>query len=102
VDGLRLLDPRRGASRDPGALRELLRRAGLGGQPPRIRCPRCRWEPRRESLWACGCGAAWNTFDTRALCPGCGHRWEHTRCHACHRWSRHEDWYERDGGGPPA
>ena len=73
----------------------------LGG----IRCPRCKWRPTRGSLWCCadcwqpeglaeGCGAVWNTFDTRGLCPGCRHQWRWTACLSCYEWSLHEDWYE--------
>lgn len=80
---------------------------------PRIRCPHCRWEPTKSSRWGCfemgapenfgpGCGASWNTFDSRGLCPGCKHQWRHTSCLACDRTSRHEDWYEErePGAGP--
>jgi hypothetical protein len=73
----------------------------------RIRCPRCEWRPSRSSLWYClecripegfsgGCGTAWNTFDTRGVCPGCRYRWRWTSCHACGTWSRHDDWYTTD------
>jgi hypothetical protein len=75
----------------------------------RIRCPACRWRPNASSRWACGdcghpehfyggCGAVWNTFDTRGRCPGCGHLWRWTRCLSCRAWSPHEDWYEKEGG----
>jgi hypothetical protein len=70
----------------------------------RIRCPLCRWQPDSGSSWVCadcpypeyfldGCGAEWNTFDTRGLCPGCGHQWRWTSCLSCEKWSLHEDWY---------
>ncbi|HVF43194.1 MAG TPA: hypothetical protein VM936_09295 [Pyrinomonadaceae bacterium] len=76
----------------------------------RVRCPACRWRPRASDLWGCGdcghpeyfyggCGTFWNTFDTRGLCPGCGHQWRWTRCPSCWEWSPHEDWYEKDDGG---
>lgn len=72
----------------------------------RIRCPLCRWRPTPWSLWQCGdcphpegllegCGAEWNTFDTRGLCPGCGHQWRWTACLSCDGWSPHEDWYAK-------
>jgi hypothetical protein len=72
----------------------------------RIRCPLCRWQPSAFSRWACGdrghpeyfydgCGAVWNTFDTRGLCPGCGHQWRWTCCLSCSQWSLHEDWYAK-------
>ena len=71
---------------------------------PRIRCPLCKWEPRRSHLWTCwdcpvpeglaqGCGTSWHTFDTGGKCPRCQHQWRWTICLACHHWSRHADWY---------
>ena len=62
----------------------------------RIRCPKCRWRPRREDRWACepDCAHVWNTFDTGGVCPKCGLAWEWTMCLACQRWSRHSEWYE--------
>jgi len=73
----------------------------------RIRCPLCQWRPDSGSSWACGdcahpeyffggCGAVWNTFDTRGLCPGCGHQWRWTACLSCGGWSLHEDWYAKN------
>jgi hypothetical protein len=70
----------------------------------RIRCPLCLWQPRRSDRWCCvdcaapeyffnGCGTQWNTFETRGICPGCGHQWQWTACLACHGWSLHDDWY---------
>jgi hypothetical protein len=69
-------------------------RAGQG----RIRCPHCRYEPRRTDRWQCRCGCVWNTFDTRGTCPRCSHRWQDTQCFRCGQWSPHEDWYEPAGG----
>jgi hypothetical protein len=74
----------------------------------RIRCPLCRWQPDAGSVWECsdcaypeyffgGCGMVWNTFDTRGLCPGCGHQWRWTACLSCGGWSLHEDWYAKEG-----
>jgi hypothetical protein len=60
----------------------------------RIRCPRCAWQPKRDSLWHCLCGHAWNTFDTRGKCPACSRQWLETACFGCHQWSLHELWYE--------
>ena len=73
------------------------RRQRKKGKPkePRIRCPLCKWQPQKSSRWACHCGHAWNTFDTAALCPGCGWQWEETVCLRCHEWSWHRDWYVR-------
>lgn len=92
----------------PTPSREDLRRTGLealrgGGDGARIRCPRCRWRPHRLDRWSCRCGHAWNTFETRGLCPRCSYQWRHTACLACYRFSPHEDWYARDSGeGPPS
>ena len=76
----------------------------------RIRCPKCQWQPERRSRWFCmpmgtpefftgGCGHSWNTFDTRARCPGCTYQWVHTTCLNCHAASPHDDWYQQ-GAGP--
>lgn len=70
----------------------------LGKGGPKIRCPRCAWEPRADDRWCCNCGFCWNTFDTRGLCPSCKYQWEHTMCHRCMEWSKHEDWYTHKGG----
>lgn len=59
-----------------------------------IRCPLCSWRPRPSDRWACRCGMGWNTFLTRGRCPRCEYQWRDTACLACHRWSRHLDWYE--------
>jgi hypothetical protein len=68
---------------------------GRGGV--RIRCPRCRWEPRDTDLWGCRCGHIWNTFHTGGVCPACHYRWEETQCLRCRQWSPHEDWYLIEG-----
>ena len=64
----------------------------------RIRCPKCSWEPAKSDRWLCepGCGHVWNTFETRARCPGCAKQWTYTECLRCHVSSAHEDWYELD------
>jgi hypothetical protein len=63
-----------------------------------IYCPRCRRKPRPEDRWVCtrkigGCGHSWDTFSTRGICPRCNWHWIITSCHACRRFSPHEDWY---------
>jgi len=73
----------------------------------RIRCPKCKWQPKASSRWFCGpceypenffggCGSSWNTFTSRGRCPGCAHQWRWTACLRCTEWSLHEDWYEGD------
>jgi hypothetical protein len=69
----------------------------LRNKRERIRCPVCSWEPQKSDAWCCapdGCWHVWNTFETRALCPGCSKQWEYTECLSCHVSSPHEDWYE--------
>ena len=58
-----------------------------------IRCPKCRWRPRKSDRWMCSCGCIWNTFDTGGLCPDCGYQWQVTVCLECKRLSPHRDWY---------
>jgi hypothetical protein len=41
----------------------------------------------------CECLHVWNTFDTRGVCPACGHQWKETQCLRCQAWSPHEEWY---------
>ncbi len=74
-------------------------------QPPRIRCPRCGYEPNRRDRWSCTarlasgelCLESWNTFATRGVCPACTHRYLRTQCVRCGGWSLHEDWYTDEG-----
>jgi hypothetical protein len=93
------------APEDAAGESEELGEEGTGGG--RVRCPLCGWRPGASSLWVCddcghpeyfygGCGCVWNTFDTRGVCPGCGHRWRWTSCLHCAGWSLHEDWYATD------
>lgn len=73
---------------------------------PGIRCPLCRWRPKRSDMWTCwdcdypeyfyaGCGTEWNTFETHGTCPTCLHKWQWTSCFGCFMWSSHADWYEK-------
>lgn len=62
--------------------------------PPRIRCPRCAWAPRRDARWSCSCRHEWHTFDTGGVCPACQRVWAQTQCPKCNAWSPHADWYE--------
>ena len=79
----------------PGGLRTPITIEQLGDLPggARIRCPKCGWEPAAGDTWACACGHAWNTFDTRGECPACHRIWAETQCPSCGVWSPHEDWY---------
>lgn len=86
-------DPKRGGDVASDVLDDL----GVRKKEPRIRCPKCRWRPRKEDRWGCKCGCVWNTFDTRGRCPDCGYIWLHTQCLACQEWSPHDAWYAADG-----
>ena len=83
---------------DPDKLRppKVTGRPGERTGAPRIRCPACGWEPKRDDLWMCVCLYSWNTFDTFGVCPSCDRRWTETQCPKCHVWSRHQDWYTGD------
>ena len=61
----------------------------------RIYCPKCEWAPGPHDQWICvpGCLTVWNTFETRARCPGCSKQWRMTQCLVCLVRSLHEDWY---------
>ena len=71
---------------------------GEGTRGPRIRCPRCAWQPSAHDRWQCRseCLHVWNTFDTGGVCPACGHAWADTQCLRCQEWSPHEAWYAAD------
>jgi DNA-directed RNA polymerase subunit RPC12/RpoP len=85
-----------------GAVKEVVDTL-LGGREGsgRIRCPKCRWEPRKVDRWYCSkCQrGVWNTFDTRGVCPVCAYQWVWTACLKCSAWSLHEEWYERPSTG---
>ena len=65
----------------------------------KIECPKCSWEPDGGAYWACSeCGHIWNTFETLARCPECGHQHERTACISwrggCNAYEPHLDWYK--------
>lgn len=63
-------------------------------QEEKIQCPHCEWHPDGQPWWACTkCNHLWNTFDTYARCPACGHQHDDTQCPHCDKVSPHEDWY---------
>lgn len=65
----------------------------------KIYCPLCEYHPTASDEWQCrpGCLTVWNTFETRARCPGCSKQWRETWCPACARASLHEAWYHEEG-----
>ena len=64
----------------------------------RIYCPLCEYRPRASDRWQCrpGCYFIWNTFETRARCPGCAKQWRETWCPSCAVASLHEEWYHEE------
>jgi Zn-dependent protease len=57
-------------------------------------CPTCKTSPPLGSFWKCGkCGLPFDTFQTGAVCPHCGARFDVTRCldcgalHSISQWS---------------
>ena len=47
-------------------------------------CPSCHTSPPVGALWKCGhCGQAFDTFQTRAVCPKCSAQFPVTRCLDC-------------------
>jgi Zn-dependent protease len=47
-------------------------------------CPRCATAPPLGDFWKCGrCGQAFDTFQTRAVCPHCGAQFAVTKCLDC-------------------
>jgi Zn-dependent protease len=56
---------------------KLPRRAGVA-------CPECKTAPPIGEFWKCGnCGQAFDTFQTRAVCPGCATQFAVTKCLDC-------------------
>jgi Zn-dependent protease len=56
---------------------ELPRRAGFA-------CPVCHQGPPIGAFWICHkCGRRFDTFETQAVCPGCGEAFAVTRCLDC-------------------
>ncbi|AKU93743.1 hypothetical protein AKJ09_00407 [Labilithrix luteola] len=58
----------------------------------RLRCPKCRWEPRKSDRWQCVCNHHWHALDAHGLCPQCQSQWRHAQCLRCAEWSSIEAW----------
>ena len=51
-----------------------------------VACPWCKAAPPLGNFWKCGqCGAAFDTFQTQAVCPQCGAHFGVTSCLDCGR-----------------
>lgn len=69
-----------------GGLRHAQALARLARLPRRegFVCPRCKSAPPSGAYWKCSqCGQAFDTFETRAVCPLCGAAYPVTRCLDC-------------------
>jgi len=72
--------------------RHLLRIAKLPRRPG-FACPSCRTAPPMGAYWKCGaCGQAFDTFETRAICPNCATRFDLTRCLDCGEQHSMNEW----------
>lgn len=61
---------------------------------PRVRCPRCSWEPDGEPHWTCTCGNPWDILRYHGRCPACNAREELVVCPDCVVASPILHWYE--------
>jgi len=62
----------------------VLARAARAPRHEGFACPACKLAPPRGPLWICGgCRTAFDTFDTKAVCPQCGVVFPMTRCPDC-------------------
>ena len=72
--------------------RHLLRIAKLPRRPG-FACPSCRTAPPMGAYLKCGaCGQAFDTFETRAICPNCATRFDLTRCLDCGEQHSMNEW----------
>ena len=56
-------------------------------------CPTCKTAPPVGEYWKCGqCGQAFDTFQSRAVCPRCAAQFPQTKCLDCGGVSPMDDW----------
>jgi hypothetical protein len=56
-------------------------------------CPTCQQPPIIGPLWRCAqCGQAFDTFESRGVCPHCGAQFGTTRCPECGREHAMAEW----------
>jgi predicted amidophosphoribosyltransferase len=56
-------------------------------------CPTCQQPPIIGPLWRCAqCGQAFDTFESRGICPHCGAQFATTRCPECGREHGMTEW----------
>ena len=80
-----------------GGLRHALALSRFARLPRHIgfACPACKTSPTIGQFWKCGkCGQAFDTFETRAVCPQCTTQFPITKCmdcgeaHPINEWAR--------------
>ena len=80
-----------------GGLRHALALSRFARLPRHIgfACPACKTSPTIGQFWKCGkCGQAFDTFETRAVCPQCTTQFHVTKCmdcgeaHPINEWTR--------------
>lgn len=84
-------------------LRYALRLIRVAGAPRRegLACPTCRTAPPAGAFWTCSrCGKAFDTFETRAVCPYCEAAFVKTSCPECGSSHPIEAW--SPAASPPA
>ncbi|MBZ5566044.1 MAG: site-2 protease family protein [Acidobacteriia bacterium] len=78
-----------------GGLRQAQALSRLAKLPHRegFACPSCQATPLVGNLWVCGqCREPFDTFQTQAVCPRCGARFDVTRCIECGRSHPMSEW----------
>ncbi len=64
-------------------------------------CPSCRTAPPMGAHWRCAhCGQSFDTFETGAVCPYCGARFDSTMCLHCLKLHPMSEWVAGDHTGP--
>jgi len=65
-----------------------------------LRCPSCDTHPPIGAWWRCErCGAGFDTFESRGVCPNCGTEYTVARCLDCGEFHSIDEWR---GPVPPA
>jgi hypothetical protein len=78
-----------------GGLRQAQRLARRAKLPRReeFACPACKKSPPAGPFWVCGkCRKAFDTFQTRAVCPHCATQYKVTSCLDCGRPYPMSEW----------
>jgi len=64
-------------------------------------CPACKTAPPLGDFWKCGrCGQAFDTFQTRGVCPNCAAQYPVTTCLDCGAQSPMSEWMAAALGPP--